>query len=240
MILPEGWRDCRVPVWLVIPRHSDSVTQKEGFPVNPGLGAKADHPLSSNSPGRKATFSASQSLKQLPWPLGLRASVSYSQNAPGGNSGPELWMWPRVFSWLSHSRPAPSPLLIRTGSSESGWLASCRGGWEAELPPVICGGHWVGVLLSVFLSPEAVVWINSSFLSQTKTWKILLWSRSLLSRSCFLCPFLAFSLISVLLGGCIVMTNRSGENRPAVMLFHFANGLSYRNLFYVWKESVFS
>lgn len=141
VVLPEGWRDCRIPVWLVIPRHSDSVTQKKGFPVNPGLGAKADHPLSSTPPGRKAESSASQSLKQQLWPFGRRTSACYSQNAPGGNSCPELWMWLIVFSWLSHSRPAPSPLLIRTGSSESGWLASCRRGWEAELPPVIRGGH---------------------------------------------------------------------------------------------------
>lgn len=37
----------------------------------------------------------------------------------------------------------------------------------------------------------------------------------------------------------MVVTNRNWGGRPAVILFHFGNGLSYRNLFYVWKDSVF-
>lgn len=118
VVIPEGegWtqRLCEVPVWLVIPRHSNSVTQEKwGFLVKSGLWAKVGHPRSSNSPGRKATFSALQPLKRQLWPLGLQASACRSQNAPGGKSCPELWLCLIAFSWLSHSRPAPSPLWLR-------------------------------------------------------------------------------------------------------------------------------
>lgn len=91
----EGWtqRLYKVSIWLTIPRHSDSVTQKKwGFPVKPGLWAKADHPLSSYSPGERSNIFCLQPLKQQPWPLGLRASACCSQNALIGKNCPELWI----------------------------------------------------------------------------------------------------------------------------------------------------
>lgn len=43
--------------------------KKGGFPVKPGLWAKADHPLSSNFRGEKSNVTASQPSEQQPGPL---------------------------------------------------------------------------------------------------------------------------------------------------------------------------
>lgn len=70
----EGWtqRLYKVSIWLTIPRHSDSVTQKKwGFSVKPGLWAKAGHPLSSYPPGERSNVFCLPTLKaaaMAPWP----------------------------------------------------------------------------------------------------------------------------------------------------------------------------
>lgn len=70
--LKDGLTDCKVSIWLTIPRHSDSVTQKKrGFPVKPGFWANAGHPLSSYPPGKRSSVLCLPTLEaaaMAPWP----------------------------------------------------------------------------------------------------------------------------------------------------------------------------
>lgn len=136
---------------LTISRHSDSVTQKKwGFLVKPGLWAKAGHPLSSNPRNpqrREGTFSASQPLKQQPCPLASELLLTSLRTLREERIALNFEC-SKLHSHDFLTRGLPhQPLLIRTGSSESGWLASCRRGQEAELQQQL-----VEVTRSVFSS----------------------------------------------------------------------------------------
>lgn len=102
--------------------------RKEDFLLIQDSGPKLTTHCHQTSMGRKA-MSLLPALWAAAWPLGLWASACCSQNAWGGNSCPELWMWLIAFSWLAHQRPAPSPALISAGSWESGcWLPAGEAG----------------------------------------------------------------------------------------------------------------
>ena len=144
-------------------------------------------------------------------------------------------MWLIAFSWLAHQRPAPSPALISAGSWESGcWLPAGEAGRLSHSQQFMEVTRLASS--SVFLSPEAALWINSSFFSQTKTWKTLLGSYSLLARFCFLHPFLAFSQISAFLGSISLRLTGVGQIGHKLHMIPFENGLSYRDLICVWEN----